>query len=103
MPPARRRNAHWRGCGAAQPRQPPPRWHRASTATGDPRAARALMESFRLLLAGLSPQRLFGFFDVLQRQLAGLDEPSHQRPRAAAEESQQLVDEAALRVGPRNR
>src|SRR5688572_26470172 len=47
-------------------------------------------------------QQLLRLFDVVERQIAGLDQMRHDRLAAAAEEGEELVDEAALRGGARD-
>src|SRR5262249_30278404 len=63
------------------------------TATSDRRASRARSS----LLLGRFLEHLPRLLDVLERDLAGLDQVRHQRLRAAAEEIEQIVDEPALR------
>src|SRR5690349_24948098 len=54
------------------------------------------------LLFGELAEGLFGFFDVIERQLARLHKVSHDGLGASAEKREEIVDEAALRVVARN-
>src|SRR5579863_7344314 len=47
-------------------------------------------------------QRALGLADIVEGELAGLDELRHHGPGAAVEERQQIVEEAALRRGTRD-
>src|SRR5690348_9865880 len=100
MPPATANIGSPRGCASNSARRalwlPKKEW----TATSDSPRRTSIRASFGFILLRKLSQGLFGFLDIVERQLTGFHQASHYRP--AAEETQQFVDQPVLRRVTRN-
>src|SRR5262245_6103548 len=64
------------------------------SATGDCPPLLMSPPSLLLILSRKAPERLFGFFDVVESEAAGFHEAGHHRP--AAEQIEKVIDEPVL-------